>query len=373
MARVLLVFEPPDGGVAENVLLLALTLGDHGHEVEVAGPPEAVIHPRLREAGIGVREIPLRRGYGSPAADLRALRSLVGVIRNGQFDVVHCHSAKAGVLGRIAARIAGVPAVYSPHCFGFVGEVGLGRRVFSTVVEWLLGRAATAAIVCACEAERGRALERRLAPASRLRRIYYGVRECDPGVEPDPGLMEFRGTGPLLAAVTVLRRQKRIDVLLDALPEVLRRVPEARVAVVGNGELSEDLHAQARRLGLDGDARFRFFGFEAPSARYLKALDAYVLPSAWEAMPIGVLEALACGAPQVVTDVEGTGEATTSDTGILVAPGDVRGLTDALVEMLSDPERRKRMSAASRRRHAELFAVDRMTAETAQLYSDVAR
>jgi len=373
MPRVLLVFEPPDGGVAENVLLLAQTLGDHGFDVEVAGPPKAAIHGRLREAGIPVREVPMRRGYGSPGADLAALRALVRLMRAGRYDVVHCHSAKAGTLGRVAARLAGIPAAYSPHCFGFVGEVSLVRQAFATAVEWLLGRTATAAIVCACEAERGRALERRLAPATRLRRIYYGVRACDPDVEPDAELMELRGDGPLLGAVTVLRRQKRVDVLLDALPEVLRRVPAARVAVVGNGELADDLRAQAARLGLDRDERFRFLAFEPPSARYLKALDVYVLPSTWEAMPIGVLEALACGAPQVVTDVEGTGEATRPETGILVRPADVEGLTEALVDLLSDAERRERLAAASRERHAQHFAVDRMAAETAALYRDVIR
>lgn len=372
MARVLLVFEPPDGGVAENVATLALRLGEHGHEPEVAGPANAVIHPRLRLAGIPVREVPLKRGYGSPSADLAALRSLVRLLRTGRYDVVHCHSAKAGTIGRVAARLAGVPTAYSPHCFGFVGQVSTGRRMFATVVELILGRTATGAIVCACEAERGRALERRIATPSRLKRIYYGVEACDQAVEPDRALSDLRAKGPLVAAVTVLRRQKRVDVLLDAVPDVLRRVPDAQVAIVGNGELRDDLHAQAARLGLDREERFHFFDFEAPSARYLKALDVYVLPSAWEAMPIGVLEALACGAPQVVTDVEGTGEATTSDTGILVRSGDVGGLADALVALLSDPERRRELAEASRARHAEKFAVERMTAETAALYSDLA-
>lgn len=367
MARVLLLFEPPDGGVAENVATLALGLGGHGHDVEVAGPDDSVIYPRLRAEGIPVRLVGMRRGYGSPADDLRALRSLGRLLRSGRFDVIHCHSAKAGTIGRLAARLTGVPAIYSPHCFGFVGQVSLARKAFSTGVEWILGRTATTAIVCACEAERDNARRRRLAPADRLRRIYYGVPACDPDVAPDPELTRLREAGPLVAAVTVLRRQKRVDVLLDAAPEVLRRVPDARMVVVGNGELSDELQAQAASLGLDSEERFSFMPFHGPSARYLKALDVYVLPSAWEAMPIGVLEALACGAPQVVTDVEGTGEATTADTGILVQSGDIRGLAEALVALLSDSDRRRQLSAASTQRHAKRFAVERMTAETSEL------
>lgn len=371
MARVLLVFEPPDGGVAENVLQLALHLGGHGYEVEVAGPSRSAIYDRLRAAGIPVHHVGLRRDYGSPGADLAALRSLLGLLRSGRYDAVHCHSAKAGALGRVAARVAGVPAIYSPHCFGFVGDVSPARRAFATVVEWLLGRTATAAIVCACEAERRRAIERRLASRSRLRRIYYGVERCDAHVEPNGALEALRQTGPVAAAVTVLRRQKRVDVLLEAAPEVLARVPDASIAVVGNGELREELGEQATRLGLDRHDRFHFLPFTPPSTHHLKALDVYVLPSAWEAMPIGVLEALACGVPQVVTDVEGTGEATTSDTGVLVKPGDVRELADALAGMLEDPDRRRRLSEASVTRHAQRFSVDRMAAETAALLDEV--
>ena len=373
MARVLLVFEPPDGGVAENVLLLAMGLGAHGHDVEVAAPPAAVILPQLRAAGIPVAEVDLRRGYGSPPADLAALRTLVRLMRRGGYDLVHCHSAKAGALGRAAALIARVPALYSPHCFGFVGDVGAARRAFSTVAEWLLGRLATRVIVCVCDAERGRALDRRLAPPGRVRRVYTGVAPCDDAVEPDAELAAHGASGgPLVGTVTVLRRQKRVDVFLDAVPEILRRVPGVRVAVVGNGELAAELHEQAAQLGLDREERFLFLPFEGPSARYLKSLDVYALTSSWEAMPIGILEALACGVPQVVTDVDGSAEATTTETGVLVPPADQGALADAIVELLGDDARRRRLAEASRARHAERFQTDRMVAETAAIYDEVA-
>ncbi len=372
MARVLLVHEPPDGGVAENVLQLALRLGGYGHAAQVVGPLHAPTYDRLTAAGIATHRLPLERGYGRPRRDVAALRGLVGLLRRERPDLVHCHSAKAGVLARVAARATKTPAIYSPHCFPFIGEFGAPRRAFATGVEVALGRAATAAILCVAEEEREQALRRRVAPAARLRVVPNGSEPCPGAVQADPALLALREAGLLAATVAVMRPQKRLDVFLDAAPLVFARAPEARLAIVGEGPLSDELHAQAAALGLDRDERFAFLPFTPPAARYLRALDIFVLPSGWEGLPISVLEALACGVPQVATEVGGTGEAVADgETGLLVPPHDPPALAEAIVALLSDPVRRQAMSVTSRVRHAERFGIDRMVAETAALYDDV--
>ena len=149
----------------------------------------------------------------------------------------------------------------------------------------------------------------------------------------------------MVGAVSTLRRAKRIDVLLDAMPLVLREVPEARLVVAGEGPLREELHQQARDLGLDVEWHDPFV---PPPAQYLNGLDVYVLSSNWEAFPIGPLEAMACGVPQVVSAVGGTGESVVPETGIRVPPREPEALAAAIIELLRDPERRARMSAASK-------------------------
>ena len=111
--------------------------------------------------------------------------------------------------------------------------------------------------------------------------------------------------------------------------------------------------------------------FHGPSARHLAASDLFVLPSAWEGLPIGVLEALACGVPVVATRVGGTPEAVTPDVGTLVAPGDAAALAEAIVALLSDPARRAAMASAARARHAERFGLDRMLDATAAVYDEL--
>jgi glycosyltransferase involved in cell wall biosynthesis len=371
MAKVLQVFEPPHGGVAIHVRQLAEGLGTHGYQVEVAAPPHAMVVKPLREAGVPMHCLNLHRTYRRPHHDLAVLWKLVSLCRATRYDIVHCHSSKAGVLGRLAAAIAGVPSVYSPHCFGFVGDVALLRKAFSTAAECALGWTCTTAIVCVCEAERQRALGRRIAPRQRIHRIYLGVEDCQIDREPSRELQELRGNGTLAGTVTVLRPQKRVDVLLEAAPRVLKEVPDARIAIVGDGELRDDLHAQARALGLHRSQRFRFLPFSSPSASYLRALDVFVLPSAWEGMPISILEALACGVPQVATDVDGNGEATVPETGILVPPRDPDALADAIVALLRERDRRSALSRASVARHADRFRLERMVNETAVLYDDI--
>jgi glycosyltransferase involved in cell wall biosynthesis len=355
--------------VAEQVKQLALNLGRFGFEVELAGPEESVIYPELEAAGLPLARLPFERGYGAPGRDGAALRRLIGLLRARRPALAHCHSAKAGVLGRIAGRVTRTQVAYSPHSFPFVGDFSEIRRRFALTVERALAPL-TAATVCVCEFERRVAIEQRVGSPGQLRVIHNGCPQC-PEIVPDARLLGLSEGGPVAAALTVLREQKSVDVLIDAAPRVLSEVPEARLAVVGDGPLREQLEARAAGLGLDREPRFSFLPFRGPAARYLTAMDLYVLPSAWEAFPIGVLEAQTCGVPQVATDVGGTGEAVDQSTGRLVPPRDPAALAEAMSELLGDSELRMRMSEASRKRHAEHFTVERMLAGTADLYRDL--
>jgi glycosyltransferase involved in cell wall biosynthesis len=352
VARIALVCEPPDGGVAEHVAQLALGLRARGHEPLVLAPAAFRPAGRLLAAGCALEPLATPRDYAHPHRDAQALARLVRAAR--RVDLVHGHSAKAGVLARLAAGVAKRPCVYTPHCFPFVGDVSAARRRFALAAERALAPL-TAALVCVSDDERDVALAAGLRPAAV---IHNGCPPCEGGD------IDALGLGPVVGAVTVLRRQKRVDVLLAAAPEILEAMPAATIAVIGDGPELQALRAAA-------DPRVVFAPFHAPAARHLRALDVYVLPSAWEAFPIGVLEALACGVPQVATDVGGTREAVTPDTGILVPPSDPRALADAVIALLRDPARRERMAAASRARHAAHFTVERMVAETAAVYDAV--
>ena len=389
MPRVLLTFEPPDGGVAEHVLQLARALPERGFDVELAGPLKSELVYSQIDPSIPVHRIDFQRGYGEPRKDAASARALAGVITRGRYDLIHAHSAKAGVITRVVrAGRRKPPVLYSPHCFPFIGEFGNGRRIFATNVERALAPA-TARILCVCDDERrqGRAVG---ISDARMRVVHNGSGSAPENLIPSPELEAFRGKdGVLVGSVAVLREQKRVDVLIDAAPAILAADPRARVAIIGNGPLEAELKARATSLGLFGEPRFGFFPFWPPATSALSALDVYVLPSSWEAFPIGVLEALAVGTPQVATDVGGTREAVVDgyaglgpsgghparsvegETGLLVPPRDHRALAEAVLELVRDPQRRQAMAAASRARHAAHFTLPEMADGIAAAYREV--
>jgi glycosyltransferase involved in cell wall biosynthesis len=354
VARIALVCEPPDGGVAEHVALLARGLPAQGHETVVFAAADYRPRAALLAAGHPVVELPFVRDYAHPHRDARALAHLARAL--GRFDLVHAHSAKAGVLGRLAAALARRPAVYTPHGLPWIGEMSAARRRFGRGAERALAPL-TAALICVCEAERRFA---RAAGLPRLAVVHNGCAACAAPAAPHDGLA--------VGTVSTYRRAKRLDVLLDAAPRILAAVPEATVRLVGEGGPEEPAlraHPAAR------DPRVVFAPFTPPSARHLRDLDVFVLCSGWESFPLGVLEAQACGIPQVVSDVGGTREAVTPETGLVVPRLDPAALAGAVIELLRDPERRARMAAASRRRHAEHFGTERMVAATAAVYERV--
>jgi glycosyltransferase involved in cell wall biosynthesis len=246
--------------------------------------------------------------------------------------------------------------VYTPHGFPFVGEMREARRVFSHVVERLLAPP-TAAIIGVCAFERDLARANQLHPRM-LAVVHNGSPPCS---------TPATGEGLTVGTVSALRRGKGVDVLLDAVPEILAAVPEAEIVIAGDGPQREELRAHPSA------GRVRWEPYRPPAANHLRELDVYVLASSWEAFPIGPLEALACGVPQVVTAVGGTREAVVPETGLLIPPRDPGALAAAVIELLRDPARRARMAQVSRERHAAEFTVDRMVAGTAAVYDAVLR
>ncbi|MDQ8044902.1 MAG: glycosyltransferase [Solirubrobacteraceae bacterium] len=388
MPRVLLTFEPPDGGVAEHVLQLALALPERGFEVELAGPLKSeLVYSQIPES-VKVHRIDFRRGYGEPQADVASARALGRVMRDGRYDLIHAHSAKAGVLTRVIRAGRKPPVLYSPHCFPFIGDFSEKRRIFATNVERALAPV-TSRILCVCDDERVKGMEVGIA-GKRMRVVHNGSGSVPRDITPSAELEQFRGDdGVLIGSVAVLREQKRVDVLIDAAPAILAANPKARIAIIGNGPLEAELKARATQLGLVGEPRFEFFPFWPPATSALAALDVYVLPSSWEAFPIGVLEAMACGTPQVATDVGGTREAVVDgyaglgpdgghpagsvadETGLLIPPADHRALAKAVLDLVPDARRRQAMADASRRRHDTRFTIKQMADGVAEAYRDV--
>lgn len=372
--HVLQLFEPVDGGVPEHVRLLAEGLAARRVEVTVAGPAQA--RPRARLEASGIRYIPLEivGDMVAPTIDARTLAAVARLLGRERFDLVHTHSQKAGLLGRIAATATRTPTVYTPHSliwrFVFVGERADARAIYrkGLWMERVLGRV-TDAWIAVSDEEHDAAVALRLAPERRVHRIYNGV-EIDEAAAPDDRLRHFRGDGPLLGFLAGLRLQKGLSILLDALERLAREGEAVRFAIVGNGPL--DLEVRRRVASGSLAASTLVLPFDGRPEPYLRAFDGYVLPSLWEGLPLAALEAMAAGLPVIASDSGGTREAVADgETGVLFPVGDAPALAAALRRLAGDAALRARLGVAGRERWRERFMAQPMVAATAALYERV--
>ncbi|WP_214321164.1 glycosyltransferase [Nonomuraea sediminis] len=329
MTSVLHVAQPTDGGVAGYVVAAATDQMRRGWHVTVAAPAEGPLRERLAEAGIGHLAWQARRSPGpSSLAEARALGRLV---RRLDPDVVHLHSAKAGLAGRLALR-GRWPTIFQPHGWSWLPCRGAMERV---VTAW--ERAATSftdALVCVGEGEaelgRSRGLRGNLVVIRNgidLERFPPVGLEGRTRARRDLGLAE---DVPLVLCPGRVTHQKGQDILLDTWPRVTARCPRALLAIVGDGELADALRERA-------PAGVRFVGATRDPRPWYAACDVVVLPSRWEGLPLTALEALACGRPVVAFDVPGLAEVLSWDVGELVTFGDERALAEAVSLRLRHP------------------------------------
>jgi len=367
MSRILLVFQPTDGGVGRHVGDLAAGLIGAGHQVVLCGPalpanaPPGATHRRLR----------LQRAV-RPSADLAAAAALAQAVRETRPDLVHAHSSKAGALARIA-RLAHprVPVLYTPHGYAFAGyfERSAERRAYRAA-ERLLAPAATR-VLCVCEAEAR--LARAIGPAGRVRVVHNGVPPALPaGSGPvDARIEELAAHGPVIGALTLLRPGKGVQTLIDATPDVVARNPDAQVAIVGDGPDLAALRERARHRGVE-----RAVHFLGPRERPLDAfrgMRLLVHPSWAEALPYTILEAMSVGLPIVASDVGGVGEALVDGvSGALVPPRDAGALARAVNGLLERPQEMARIGAAARARAEREFSLHTMVERTAAIYAEAA-
>lgn len=338
---VLHVAQPAVGGVPRYLAGLARDQLARGWQVEVAAPPGASDLGALAAEGVALHPWSAQAGPGPGLA--RELPALARVISRVGPDVVHLHSSKAGLAGRLALR-GRRPTLFQPNGWSFLAVDGLLRR--GSLAWERAGARWSHLTICVSEDERRVGLAAGIAPPMAV--VANGVdldrhRPGDERARRDARRRLDLPDGPLVVCVGRLCRQKGQDVLLDAWPAVRREVPSARLALVGDGPTEAELRAR----GADG---VRLVGHSDEVGRWLRAADLLAMPSRWEGMSFALLEAMACGLAVVASDVEGAREALGPDAGAIVPVADREALAAAIVQRLGDPARRAAEGAAARRR-----------------------
>jgi glycosyltransferase involved in cell wall biosynthesis len=370
------------GGAQENTLLNCLDLVQrHGDEVLlVTGPAEGPEGSLLEQARAG--EVPLailpdlvREIH--PWHDARAYFAVSQALADFKPDVVHTHSAKGGVIGRIAAWRLGVPAVvHTVHGAPFYPAQNALMYEFSRWAEWWAARHCHA-LISVADAMTDQLVAAGVAPREKFTTIYSGM-EVEPFLAADEHRERMRrqlGYGPddvVIGKIARLFELKGHDDVIAAAKEVVRRVSRAKFLFVGDGILRAELERQIATAGLS--AHFQFVGLVPPTEipAYLSAMDLVIHASLREGLARVLPQALLAGKPVVSYDVDGAREVVVNDeTGFLLPPRDIAALTSAVVELASDPALRERLGTSRRAQLAQQFDHRHMTKQIRSLYEDV--
>ena len=336
-----------------------------GHEV-VGVSADGPLLEVARAEGFRVVPVPLARSL-SPVAQIRAFRALLALIRAERPDMVHAHMPISGFLGRLAARVAGVPCIaYTCHGFLFNQPGSWGRRFAGWAMEFAAARVTRILLTVSREEAED---ARRLGIGRHAIAVGNGR---DPGrFRPDPAArMRIRAElgvpadRVVVVIVSRLVRHKGHPELLAALRDI-----DAELWVVGDRLESDhgvDLEAFFAASGLGG--RLRRLGYRDDIPALLAAADIFALPSHFEGLPMSVIEAMLTGLPVVATTIRGPREQVVDgETGLLVPPRQVAPLAAALRRLVEDGALRRRLGDAGRRRALDRYDEARVVARTLDL------
>ncbi len=359
---VLHLVQPVDGGVARVVTDLVRAQTAEGIRAVVGCPPGGTLADAARSAGAEV---------------FTELAGARGLLRRVRPDLLHAHSAKAGLAGRLAAR-GTLPTVFQPHAWSFDA---VGGATAALALRWeRYGARWADRVLCVSEAERRAGETEGINAHWTVIRNGVDLDHFRPGA-PDPGRdraearaalplpPSFPADGPLAVCAGRICAQKGQDILLRAWPEVLATVPTARLALVGDGPDTERLRHTAALSGIG----VHFAGAAADIRPWLRAADLVVLPSRWEGMALAPLEAMACGRPVLVSDVSGARESLPPGQGrlCLVPPEDPTALAKALGRLLAEPRLLAELGEQARQHARTDFDVRRTTDAVSGLYHEL--
>jgi glycosyltransferase involved in cell wall biosynthesis len=359
-------------GLGQHIRLLAQEFRRRGYQQTLVCPDVATARWLIECcAGLGLEVHAL---CVRDASDVEDYRRLVVLLRRGAYDLVHNHIGIAweGCWGTLAAAEAGVPVVCTEHLPFLITNPN--QRELKLHVSRLVTRT-----IAVSQGVARSFVEHGVLPPQDITVVRNGI---DPAAfspahcpELRTSLLGITADRPLVVCIGRMTPQKGHALLLEAVAQLHRNRSAARrplLALAGDGPLRPQLEQLAHRLGIT--SQVCFLGRYARVPDLLRCADVLVQPSEFEGLPLTVLEGMASALPVIVTDVVGNNEAVVAgEDGLVVPPGNVSALAEALEQVLDDPVLAARLGARARSRVEREFTAARMAQQTAHVYQAVLR
>jgi glycosyltransferase involved in cell wall biosynthesis len=357
--KIMYVITRSERGGAQIHLLDLLKNLPSGCRPMVATGENGYLVDEARQLGIPVHHIRHLRQPMSPANDLLALREISSLIKAESPDLIHAHTSKAGLLGRVAGWLTGTPTVFTAHTWSFADGISSFQRRISIPLERFAGRIG-GKVITVSRANEEIAAREAITHAANLVTIWNGIPDTD--LRSKPGVAEI----PKIVMVARFAPQKDQLSLVQALSGL--DLPW-RLAFVGDGPTRAEVEAEAQKLSMTD--RIEFLGDRGDIPDVLASSDLFVLSTKWEGLPLSILEAMRAGLPVITSDVGGCSEAVDhGTTGFLTPPSDVTQLREKLERALSAKSLLKSMGEAGRERFHRDFRIESMISKLMNVYHD---
>lgn len=351
------------GGAQTHILHLASHLL-HEYDIHVAMGVKGPLWDALESRDIPVYHIPSLVRVISPFRDIFCLYEIVRLFKTVKPDFISTHSSKAGILGRLAARLCRIPVIFTAHGWSFTEGLPENKRRFYILAERIAARWSNR-IICVSEYDRQLAIKCGVGRPEQLVTIHNGM-PLITGYE----LAKIDKENPVrLIMVARFSEQKDYQLLFRALAEI-KNNKAFEMFLVGDGPLLSQSKEMVQQMGLNSVVRFLGARNDVPAL--LTEAQIFVLISRWEGFPRSVLEAMRAGLPVIASDVGGTRESVIDgETGFLIPRGDVGLLKDRLLKLINEPELRVQMGKSGYRRFISEFTFEHMLEKTLKVYKDI--
>lgn len=362
------------GGAQQNTLFCVEHHDRRSFDVDlVAGRGGDLDSTARGIAGAGVLLVPWLRHSIAPWADLLALFRLCAHFRRRRIDLVHTHSSKAGILGRLAARLAGVPAVvHTVHGWSFNPTQRPWRRQAYTGLE-RLAAGLTDKLIVVARRDREHGLALGIGHPRQYEVVHSGIdigqfSQNGQGREALRQALGFEPGHRVVGTLSCLKPQKAPLDFVRAAAAAHAQDSELRFFIAGDGELRPQVERLARELGLGNDV-LKLLGWRTDVPELLRAMDVFLLTSLFEGLPRVVLQAMAAGVPVVATAVDGTPEVVEDRrTGLLIPAGQPERAAAAVLELTRDPTLRQECVRRGRERIDKRFEIREMVQSLDRIY-----
>ncbi|NOU95107.1 glycosyltransferase [Paenibacillus sp. LMG 31456] len=349
------------GGAQVHVFDLIRHAVEKKYECILVSGEEGDLTARVREIGVKVIILHTLTRKIRVAKDFKAIMGFVQILKNEKPQLVHVHSSKVGIIGRVACRIAKIPVIFTAHGWAFTEGVSKSGTFLFTIIEKLVAIISNK-IICVSDFDRNLALSNKVGNKGQLITIHNGVKQGD------ISLMK-KNKGNIIKIIMVARfsAQKDYKTLLLALQKLSGPI---KVYLVGTGELLEE----SKKLVLDLNIEnfVEFLGKRNDVKQLLINSDIFVLTSNYEGLPISIIEAMESKLPVIASNVGGVNELVVDGmNGFLVERGDVGAVANSLQKLINNKSLREEMGMASYGRFTEMFTLEKMLDKTFSVYKSV--